>query len=71
MMNITFTSPWQMLLWIVALLLACAPVVAFTVNWIFGCYFRQKANYFTRMANGFGKALETVTKQMEANKKSE
>lgn len=60
-----------MLLWIVALLLACAPVIAFTVNWIFGCYFRQKGNHIIRMVKGFGEALEAATKKLKESKKDE
>ena len=64
-----FANQWQLLLWIVALLIAAAPIVVFAYNWAVTGYFRAKTNYIIRMFKMYSEAFEKAMKEFQARKK--
>lgn len=67
-----FSSIWELLLWITALLLISAPIIVGVFNWIIAGYFRAKEGHIGRTAGMFAKAIgEMLTTISEKKNKEE
>ena len=63
-------SPWQMLLWIVALVLLLVPPIVVGINAVFMGYYKAKANYLGTVAGAIGKTFEAISEKKKKEKES-
>lgn len=62
-MFVNFT-PWQILLWIVALELVTAPLLCMIFSSVFNAYYRAKDAHIGRVLNALGKTIEAATNKI-------
>lgn len=67
MLNLT---PWQLLLWIAAVLMISVPLISILVNTIITGYFTAKEKHVYKMTNNFSNVAKEFIKTIEERKKN-
>jgi len=56
-------TPWQLLLWIAAVLMISVPLISILINTIITGYFTAKEKHLYKITSNFSKAFENVLKE--------
>lgn len=57
-------TPWQLLLWIVAIGMTMVPLISILVTTIITGYFNAREKFYYRMASNFSKAIRSALEAM-------
>lgn len=67
-------TPWQMLLWIVALMMIAVPLIGILYTTIINSHYKAKEQFLYRFIANFSKAIgtagESILKSMEQKEKN-
>ena len=59
----SFLSPWQLLLWVILLLILSSPIIAYLATWIINLYFSRKEKHDLDMMKRIINVVEEAKKQ--------